>query len=218
MQLSVIKKSKKPIGYCLNNEKAMKEFFYKTAFILLLVIGSSLFISNLKSIYQHYEWFKQGNRIGINVTDSERPGFYQCSPINSEIQLNEIVGFVLPAIHWVRTRDYLYPDQLLIKHIGAVPGEYLFTKENKIYACHTKNATSDCRLLGECLSSDHKNRPLTCYQWQAYQIPKNNYYLMATRDKYSLDSRYFGLIPLANIRYKASWLFNFYFMRSGSET
>ncbi len=195
----------------------MENLISKIAFISYLSIAGLLLIPCVNLTYQIYEWLKQGNRLGINVTDSERLGFYRCSPLLAKPKLNEMIGFVLPSIQWIRKRHYLHDDQLLIKHVGAVPGEYLFTQKNKIYACKNKNYSADCRMLGECLLSDHKGRSLACAKWQAYQIPENNYYLKATRDPYSLDSRYFGLIPLSNIKYRAFWLFPFPFIYSGDE-
>jgi len=184
----------------------------KTVCMILLFIGSFLLVSYSQFSYQFYQRIREGNRLGFNVTNSERKGIYKCSPLKNEPQLNEIVGFFLPRIDWIQARKYLHSDQILIKHIGAVPGEYLFTVKNGIYACKDQFFSSHCRELGRCLPFDHKNRQLSCYAWKGYPIPKNYYYLQATHDPYSLDSRYFGLIPLSNMKYITTWLFDFNFI------
>lgn len=146
------------------------------------------------------------------TSQSEISGIYLLKPLPDKIQKNDLIVFYLPHLSWLQERHYVRPQTELIKHVGAVPGEYLFTRGQMIYSCSTNKLNDGCHVLGECLKKDSKGRPLSCQQWNADRIPENNYYMQSIRDSKSLDSRYYGLIPLSVIRYQASLLVNLNFL------
>lgn len=166
---------------------------------LLLGLFVVILICVIQSVSNYYG-------VGINTTPSEVEGLYVYSPLPQTLQLGDFVMFTPPAVNWIDKRDYFTSDDHLIKRIGAVPGEYLFTQNRTIFACNTDQFGAYCRTLGTCLEHDPKGRPVYCQHWHFYKIPKDEYYLMSQRVSESLDSRYFGLVSKRNIQHKVQLL------------
>lgn len=169
--------------------------------LILTLLGSIFAIVS-------YKWFEKGLKLGINLTDSEIPGIYLCNKVKNKdlIPLNSMVSFNLPQLKWLENRHYVNPNDLLIKHIGAIPGEYLFTKNKAILACSQNKVDGKCRTLGNCLTHDSHHYSIHCQQWNGYKVPSSYYYMQSIRSPLSFDSRYFGLIHASNIKHSVALL------------
>lgn len=164
-----------------------------TLLFLLLIIIYIVLLVFYKQIVSNYG-------LGINFSKSEQPGIYIRWPITRPLKINDLVSFALTESQSKTNNYHFNRELLLIKHIGAIPGDWLFTLSNSVYACSKNNFSQTCKFLGQCLKFNSNNTPLTCQQWDKYKIPVNKYYLQSNRIKNSFDSRYFGLIDIKNIK------------------
>ena len=143
---------------------------------------------------------------GINQTNSQPPGIYIYYPIISLLKNGDLVDCYLDfsdkLLFWLKNRNYINNNKKLLKKIGAVPGDYLYTFYPNIYICKDKFFNKNCKILSKCLNKDKNNLPVFCKIWNAYKIPDNFFYLYSNRDQNSLDSRYFGLVNIKNIKHK----------------
>lgn len=142
--------------------------------------------------------------VGVNMTNSEPMGFYSYRPIEGHIKKGEFVAFNMPPIPWILHRHYISSNEQIIKNVGAVPGQYLMTRQDSNFVCNTRGFNIGCHFLGKCLKKDEKGRTLTCQHWEDYKIPRGHYYMVSQRVKYSLDSRYFGLVRRGAMKHQVS--------------
>ncbi len=151
--------------------------------------------------------------LAINRTESQSPGIYVYFPIKNVLQQEDLVDFSLdlsiPSLKWIRSRHYINNNQQLLKNIGAIPGDWLFTKHSTIYRCSANNFSKNCVFLGSCLQHDNNGKILFCQNWNGFKIKSNYFYLKSDRVLNSLDSRYFGLVQLKNIHHKAKIILDF---------
>lgn len=174
---------------------------------LLLVIFISIFIGWVVIYLSKY--VAHVYRLGINTTNSEIRGLYACLMLPSMIKHNDMIAFELPNINWLQNANYLLPHHKLIKHVGALPGAYLFTRNRTIYSCENATFGLHCKKLGKCLPVDSKGKKIPCQHWEAYRIPENNFYMQSSRQRNALDSRYLGLISRTEMKYQVFLLWGF---------
>lgn len=177
-------------------------FFWKIAIALVtwIIVGLSL-----NKIGQHLGF-------GINLSQSQVPGLYMYFPLPRMPRKGEFVDCdrnFLRSIGWLKERDYLKDNEVLLKNIGAVPGDWLFSVYHSIYVCKKNQFTQKCKFLGKCLKKDSYGRAMFCQNWQAVKIPENYFYLQSNRISKSFDSRYFGLVNINNLHHKIKMLMKF---------
>lgn len=185
-------------------KKIISQMISWTAFFIYLILISILLLMIGEFISSY--------KLGINNSQSEIPGIYALKPLHEKIKKHDLVAFDSPNIPWIKKNNYLLRNSEFIKHVGAIPGEYLFTRFKTVYSCPTKKFNSSCHALGTCLTHDSQGNKIPCQQWNVDRIPENQYYMQSIRDLRSLDSRYLGLIPLSLMRYHAYLLVSFNFL------
>jgi len=144
--------------------------------------------------------------VGINLTASAPRGVYLYYPITRSLALGGYVDFALPANKRQISHGCIQSGEYGLKKVGALPGEWLFSRGRSIYACSKQRFNSHCRFLGRCLLQDRFGRAIHCQHWLGKQIPRNSYYLLSQRTLRSCDSRYFGLIERRSIRHRVEQL------------
>lgn len=151
---------------------------------------------------------KIGEQIGFgfNRTASQLPGIYVYFPVNYPLKMGELVdcdlSFLQYSLKWIKRRVYWDENKKLLKNIGAVPGDWLFSVSSSIYRCNKPYVTKNCTFLGACMQKDKNGLPLFCQSWQGKKIPNNYFYLQSNRVVNSFDSRYFGLVPIKSIHHR----------------
>ncbi len=137
----------------------------------------------------------------VNLTTSEPRGLYWVSLFGEHpptLRLHELVAFHYLSPPWAKGRYYRSGAQFL-KEVGAMPGTWLFTKGLHQYACSSDRLDATCRSLGTMLPKDPKGRLMHWPKWHGYQIPPGEYYMQATLVPTSYDSRYYGLVSVAQL-------------------
>lgn len=133
----------------------------------------------------------------LNTSSSEPYGLYVVSLFHRQdppvLHLGERVLFHYIAPKWALGRYYATGTRFL-KQVGAVPGEWLFTRKGDQWVCLTDHFGRTCHVLGRMLLKDPKGRVMHWPRWNGYQIPKGEYYMQATYVPISYDSRYYGLV------------------------
>lgn len=177
-----------------------KPFYAFNVIVLMLALffGLSFAINTLAHFYS----------FGVNETDSEPEGIYFQKPIQ-RIEKDEMLSVQLPDDSFALKRGYIDRYMQIIKRVGAVPGEYLWTQGKTQYVCDQDQFNTSCRKLGQCLSVDSKGRPMPCQHWQGQQIPANHYYMYSNRVPNSVDSRYLGLIERSQLTHHETLLWEF---------
>lgn len=134
--------------------------------------------------------------IGWYLLDkSERPGVF---PVGTAIAY-------YPRIPgWAEGRYPWREDRLLIKRIGAGPGDVLHTVGMTDYRCPNRSAAAHperaCQRLGTKLSRDSDGRPIPDVpRWDRFRLPEGRYYMYGDGLEHSFDSRYQGLIAYERI-------------------
>ncbi len=133
----------------------------------------------------------------INITPSEPYGLYDVTLFNRaappNLHLGEMVLFQYIAPSWAIGR-YDPEGAQFLKKVGAVPGEYLFTRKLQQWVCPTDTFGKGCQVLGQMMVKDPKGRPMHWPVWNGYRIPAGRYYMQSTLVTISYDSRYYGLV------------------------
>jgi len=133
----------------------------------------------------------------FNTSPSEPEGLYLLKHFGShlpKVHLGELILFHYRAPAWAKGR-YYHNGARFLKNIGAVPGEWLFTRGLHQEVCPTDHfSRKTCHVLGTMLTHDNKGRPLYWPHWSGYRIPAGKYYMQATYVYDSYDSRYYGLV------------------------
>lgn len=182
-------------------KQLMRRFLLRYAnqlsgFVLAILAGLLIVVL----LFHLMDW-----HIGFNTSLSAPRGLYRLTPVQDSLKRGELVGLQAPLKSY-RQRHYIPENGFLIKHIGAIPGEYLFTEQYQQYACQTDHfdrLSDSCRFLGSCLRFDSQGRKMHCQSWFGKLIPQDYYYVMSNRVPNSFDSRYFGLVSQSEIPYQA---------------
>lgn len=146
-------------------------------------------------------------KLGVNLSDSAVHGIYQLKDLPKRIRLGDQVSLQPPYRPWMESRHYWKQNQLLIKTVAGLPGEYLTTRDHDIVICDA--VATACRNLGRCLDQDSAGRSIPCMEWHHKIIPYGYYYVSSQRVPDALDSRYFGLIPIENLNHQVRLLWGF---------
>ena len=148
-----------------------------------------------------------GYGIGFNPTESEPLGFYYTTPTkNKNFKIGDMVAFRLPKNNIAHKDEVVDQYTYLIKKIGALSGQYLFTRNKEIFVCNHGSYSNSCKSLGICLHASVHGHELACQNWQGYKLNKNQLYMSSQRVKDSYDSRYFGLINKSDVKRSAHYL------------
>ena len=136
-----------------------------------------------------------------NVSESVPIGLYSVQPAGKLAVTNLVVAMPPePLAIFLAERGYLSIGTPLIKRILALPGQSV---------CRSKRLISvDGIEMGAALEHDRHGRTLPT--WQGCRvIARGEVFLMNWDEPHSLDSRYFGPIPLSAIvgRAEPVWTF-----------
>jgi conjugative transfer signal peptidase TraF len=129
--------------------------------------------------------------LSINVTQSLPPGLYWLSPTRQPAR-GSLVAFPPPASvrELVTARRYLPPSVLLLKRVVAVAGDVVCIAGNR----YSANGIP----LDVIAAADHAGRPLPRPFPFCGVVPPGVVFV-AGHGPSSLDSRYFGPVPLSTL-------------------
>jgi conjugative transfer signal peptidase TraF len=125
-------------------------------------------------------------------------GWYWLSPVG-QLERGDTVTFMPPpatAALMVK-RQWLGPDMAMMKHIKAMPGDFVCRQDNALYINN--------HYVGAIAKVDEQGRPLPQLHY-CQALPSHQYMLMSTRVPNSFDSRYFGPVDRNRIINKATKL------------
>ena len=151
-----------------------------------------------------------GDAFGLlfSNTDSAAPtGIYRLA--GHEIERGELVAACLPitiaklglARGYLRKGPCRGNAEPIGKIIGALPGDVVDVENG----CVSVNGI--CLARSRVSERDSAGRPLRHLRCGKYQVRTNQVWLFGFNDRRSWDSRYFGPIPLANVRGKLEPIF-----------
>lgn len=146
----------------------------------------------------------------INTTPSLPRGLWQTTPIHGPVQRGEIVllcPLKTEAFILAYRRGYLgggdCPSgfERMQKPIVALPGDKVQVSVQgiSVNGQWLKNSVS--------LATDMRNRPLPVVPPGAYTVAPNTVWVVSTFNRLSYDSRYFGPVPLSDIKGSARPIF-----------
>ncbi len=143
--------------------------------------------------------------IRCNVTPSMPLGLWRVQGIQAPVQRGEIVTLCLDAKAAVlgRERDYLTGGEcpgdveLLIKAVAAIPGDQVEVSAKGIAVDGIAIARS------QALPHDDRGRELHAVASGTYHVGPDQVWVISGFDLRSYDSRYFGPVPIANLRGQA---------------
>ena len=137
-----------------------------------------------------------GKLFYINLSASEPRGLYWIAPLGGELKLGERVFFEVPeaARPYVFGRQWLLPGALLLKEVGALPGDTYQVNDisffiNEVY-------------IGPVSSVDRHGQPLPRLRG-FFRVPDGYFLPISQQIPNSFDGRYFGAVPISLIRGKA---------------
>ncbi len=131
--------------------------------------------------------------IWVNLTDSEPLGLYRLHPLQGEVQRGEMIVMEVPAEfqRYVYSRGWLPDGWPLLKHIGAVAGDF--------YCVGNGRFIINGRVMGPVYLSDHDGLPLPRVEG-CREVPFGHFLPVATRISRSFDGRYMGAVRLSLIK------------------
>jgi len=144
-----------------------------------------------------------GQALGVLIsnTDSAAPaGVYRV--VGRDMKHGELVAACLPisiaqeglARGYLRTGACAGNAEAIGKIIGALPGDVVDVEREWV-------AVNGVRFAHSALARrDSAGRPLSHVAWGRHQVATNEVWLFGFNDRRSWDSRYFGPIPVANVR------------------
>ncbi len=148
--------------------------------------------------------------LAVNTTESMPIGVYTIAPLAKPVASGDIVSACPPlaAAVLARQRDYLLRGDCgggvvpMLKIVLATAGDSVVMETRKL----TVNGRAVSR---SALSTfDSKHRPLQHLPLGTYKIPSGYIWLWSPHPR-SWDSRYYGLVPVANVRGTASLVLPF---------
>ena len=135
--------------------------------------------------------FHPAPRLIWNASASVPIGLYALRPIG-ELHVGDLLVITPPEplARFLDERDYLPKGVPLLKRVLALPGHSVCRSEGVI--------TVDGTVMGDVLDRDHLGRPLP--YWQGCRvIADGEIFVMNRQPEDSLDSRYFGPLPVTSI-------------------
>ena len=130
-------------------------------------------------------------RLIWNETASVPIGLYRLH-MNPAPHVGDLVAVRLPAqtAMLLATRGYLPPGVPLLKPVAAIAGQSVCRIGQRVII--------DGQFAGDAQSFDHRGRPLPV--WQGCQpLAADQVFVMNPVEPRSLDSRYFGALPLSTV-------------------
>ena len=158
------------------------------------LVGLGLFLAVLLAV---------GNALGLLIsnTDSAAPaGIYRM--VSLEVKRGDLVGASLPfdiaqqglSRGYLQTGPCVGSAEPVGKIAGALPGDIIDIERDWI-------AVNGRRIAHSALAShDRAGRPLAHVSWGKHRVSPGEVWLLGFNDRRSWDSRYFGPIPLGNVR------------------
>lgn len=104
---------------------------------------------------------------------------------------------------WVAARGYFQPGEIICKFVLGVPGDEVRAHGPALEICHD----GSCASAGTVMPADRQGRPSQSAFTGTTVIPAGKYYMGATHNPRSFDSRYLGLIAgnLVTVRISPIW-------------
>ncbi|HZP45658.1 MAG TPA: conjugative transfer signal peptidase TraF [Candidatus Binataceae bacterium] len=145
--------------------------------------------------------FGKASGIRISTTDSAAPaGVYRIA--GHSVRRGELVAACLPipiarfglARGYLRAGDCPGNAEPVDKLVGALPGDVLDIERGWVSVNGVRFPDS------RTASHDSAGRPLAHVAWGKRRVGPGEVWLFGFNDRRSWDSRYFGPVPLGNIR------------------
>lgn len=112
--------------------------------------------------------------------------FFKVPVDTAGIKLGDYLLFHLQeGEHQPFIRQGLRENNVLIKKVGCIPGDFLTKNDDGVFFCRQTR-------LGKALTTDSKGNVLPVFDFNG-PVPKGSYFMIGTNPR-SFDSRYFGLI------------------------
>jgi conjugative transfer signal peptidase TraF len=133
-----------------------------------------------------------GKPYWINITESEPLGLYRMKKLERPPRRGEMVFLTVPETYhqYVYGRKWLPAGIPLLKHVGAVPGDF-FCSQDSSFAI---NGT----VTGPVYRTDETGLPLPHLEG-CQQIIEGQFLPVAVHIKRSFDGRYMGPVPVTRI-------------------
>jgi conjugative transfer signal peptidase TraF len=130
-------------------------------------------------------------RLTLNVTPSLPLGVYVLRPGRPPIR-GELVDFVVPAsiAPLIATRGYLPASYHLLKRLVGVAGDHVCIDDEAVVV--------EERIISRIARTDTQGRPLPPVRRMCGAVPEG-LAIVAAPPPTSLDSRFFGPVPLARL-------------------
>lgn len=134
--------------------------------------------------------------VGItwNRTASLPIGLYWHSNVTATPAVGDTVCFPYKAPDWARPRLYFSEGALLCKRVLGLPGDRIVHGDGRFEVCHANRCTD----AGEVKTHDSMGRSAVAAQLPDV-IPEGFVYMGIPEVPMSFDSRYLGLIALADL-------------------
>jgi len=138
--------------------------------------------------------FHPAPRLIWNASASTPIGLYAVHPVG-ELRIGDLVVATPPEplATFLAQRRYLPKGVPLLKHVVALPGQMVCRADRTI----TVNGVA----VGHALDRDRRGRPLPV--WQGCRVVAAGEVFLMNRRPDSLDSRYFGSLPVTTIAGRA---------------
>lgn len=139
----------------------------------------------------------------FNTTASVPVGLWHVQPITQEIQSGQIISICptdKPIFRLARSRGYI-PSGIcpgryepLLKRVVGMPGDVITITQSG-FMVNGKNIPNS-----KAKSMDSAGRPLRSLPLGTYQVAPGSLWLISTHNTNSFDSRYFGPLPIGNVK------------------
>jgi len=160
----------------------------KTA--LVTAAAFSLFSFYSKNVPYSLVWNRTPSiPMGVYLAEEVSPG---------QLIRGDLACFTYEPAAWALERKYFPVGVLLCKPVMGVAGDTVQRDGNKLVI--TSAGTKQPKVLGEYTQTDSARRPLPQDALTPGTIPENAFLMVAGAHANSLDSRYLGLIPAAQIK------------------
>lgn len=141
--------------------------------------------------------------VRINLSESVPTGLWREHSLNGAFHTGMIVAVCPPdqaVFEMARERQYLSKGwcgshlEVLFKPVAAVAGDVVDVEDGGV----SVNGTALPRSAP--LAKDGAGRPLTAMPRGSYVVPSGYVWLLSSYSPSSFDSRYFGPLPLSDVR------------------
>jgi conjugative transfer signal peptidase TraF len=161
---------------------------------VVLVLGCLLLVQILTNLFGKTFW--------LNLTESEPVGLYRLGQFDRPIKAGDMVIMAIPGQFepYVYGRNWLPVGWLLLKHVGAVPGDTVCFRDSSFLI----NGVP----IGPVYRVDSEGLPLPRLEG-CRQVPDGHFFPIATGVKTSFDGRYMGPVSISVIQGLARpvWVF-----------